>query len=418
LEINTQNSGNAKPELNEQIDDYILSLHNISDNSKEHYSALLKIFVRYITDRGILSFNDVKRTDIGQFLSSKRKPNTRNIYIFLIKSFYTIYLDNGKVVEHLHQKPEEETITPSELLTPDEVVCLANEAGKKRDVYKVITLTLFESCARINELLQLHIGDVVFASVVDKEGNRKLIATLHFKRAKGNIRKQPVCLTMFAGELKRWVESHPFKSNGQAYLFPSPVDSNFPIGDFAVFDALAIAGDNLGIKKRVNPHWFRHSGLSYFANELNYNETLLRWRAGWTSTQMAARYIHSGAELEAKAYLEKMGYVVPEKTQQKIMPKTCPHCQAPNSYTNSNCDSCAMPLELEDYKTEIEKRRNTEALFQNLNKINEKKLTDTQVAQLNHCTETIRRLLELGRQDLADQYLELLLTTWVKMFLL
>jgi integrase/recombinase XerD len=418
LEINTQNSGNAKPELNEQIDDYVLSLHNISDNSKEHYSALLKVFVRYLTDRGILNFKDVKRTDIGQFLSSKRKPNTRNIYIFLIKSFYAIYLGNGKLVEHLHQKPEEETITPSELLTPDEVVCLANEVGKKRDMYKVITLTLFESCARINELLQLHIGDVVFASVVDKEGNRKLMATLHFKRAKGNIKKNPIVLTMFAGELKRWVDSHSFKSNGQACLFPSPVDSNVPIGDFAIFDVLSVAGDKLGIKKRVNPHWFRHSGLSYFANELNYNEQLLRWRAGWASTQMAARYIHSGAELEAKAYLEKMGYVVPEKPQQKIIPKTCPHCQAPNPYTNSNCDSCAMPLALEDYKTEIEKRRNTEALFQNLNKINEKKLSDTQVAQLNNCTETIRRLLELGRQDLADQYIELLLTTWVKMFLL
>lgn len=55
MEINTQNSENAKSQLNEQIDDYILSLHNISDNSKEHYSALLKIFVRYITERGILT---------------------------------------------------------------------------------------------------------------------------------------------------------------------------------------------------------------------------------------------------------------------------------------------------------------------------------------------------------------------------
>jgi hypothetical protein len=63
LEINIQNSGNAKSELNEQIDDYVLSLHNISDNSKEHYSALLKVFVRYLTNRGILSFNDVKRTE-------------------------------------------------------------------------------------------------------------------------------------------------------------------------------------------------------------------------------------------------------------------------------------------------------------------------------------------------------------------
>jgi site-specific recombinase XerD len=354
LEIKTENSGNAKSQLNEQIDDYILSLHNISDKSKEQYSALLKIFVRDLIKKGITSFNDVKRTDIGQFLSSKRKPNTRNLYIFLIKSFYTIYLGNDKIVEHLHQKPEEETITPSDLLTPDEVVCLANEAGKKREMYKVVILTLFESCARINELLQLRIGDAIFGSVVDKEGNRKLIATLHFKRAKGNVKKQPVVLTIFAGELKRWVEvGHPFKSNMQACLFPSPVDSNVPIGDFAVSDVLAVAGETLGISKRVNHHWFRHSGLSYFANDLNYNEQLLMWRAGWNSTQMASRYVHSGAELEAKAYLEKMGYTVPEKTQQKIIPKTCPHCQAPNPYTNSHCDSCAMPLALEDIMDDI-----------------------------------------------------------------
>ncbi len=76
MKSNIKNSGNAISQLYEQIDDYILSLHSISDNSKKRYSALLKVFVRYLTDRGILSFNDVKRTDIGQFLSTKRKPNT------------------------------------------------------------------------------------------------------------------------------------------------------------------------------------------------------------------------------------------------------------------------------------------------------------------------------------------------------
>jgi hypothetical protein len=284
-------------------------------------------------------------------------------------------------------------------------------------MYKVLILTLFESCARINEVLQLHIGDVLFNSVVDKEGNRKLIATLHFKRAKGNVKKQPVMLTMFASELKNWVESHPSKTDPQACLFPSPQSTNLPIGDYAVFNALAVSGEKLGIKKRVNPHWFRHSGLSYFANDLNYNEQLLMWRAGWTSTQMAQRYIHSGAELEAKAYMEKMGFSMQEKPKQKITSKTCPHCQAPNPYTNSNCDSCAMPLALEDYKIEIEKRRNSEALFQNLDKIYNKKLSETQIAQLNHCSETVRQLIELGYPEYANQYIQLLLETWVKMFL-
>jgi len=101
----------------------------------------LKIFARYLIDKEITDFNAVKITDIGKFLSSKRKANTRNIYIFLIKSFYMTYLGNEKLVEHLDQKPEEETMTTSELLTPDEVVVLANEAGNMRDMYKVLILT-------------------------------------------------------------------------------------------------------------------------------------------------------------------------------------------------------------------------------------------------------------------------------------
>jgi hypothetical protein len=76
-----------------------------------------------------------------------------------------------------------------------------------------------------------------------------------------------------------------------------------------------------------------------------------------------------------------------------------------------------MPLSLEDYKTEIEKRRNTEALYQNINKIYTGKLTQTQKEQLGNCTNSIKRLTELGREDLAEQYIQMLLESWVKMFL-
>ena len=52
-----------------------------------------------------------------------------------------------------------------------------------------------------------------------------------------------------------------------------------------------------------------------------------------------------------------------------------------------------------------------------MSKIYDRKLTDRQVAQLNNCTDTTKRLIELGREDLAEEYIQLLLETWVKMFL-
>jgi hypothetical protein len=141
------------------------------------------------------------------------------------------------------------------------------------------------------------------------------------------------------------------------------------------------------------------------------------WRAGWTNTSMAKRYIHSGAELEGKAYMERMGYQVEDKENVRIVPKTCPHCNALNPYTNNNCDFCAMPLDLEEYKKEIEKKRKITELYDNLEGLSKGKLTEEQEAMLKSKTETITKLLELGRDDLAEQYIEKLLESWVRTFL-
>ena len=85
------------------------------------------------------------------------------------------------------------------------------------------------------------------------------------------------------------------------------------------------------------------------------------WRAGWKGTDMAHRYVHSGAELEKNAHLEKMGYVVEEKKTEKILPKTCPFCKATNPYTNTKCDLCDTPLDPKECQDEIdnEKRANS-----------------------------------------------------------
>ena len=425
--LKTENSGDLKSQLSivsekcermqETLEDYMLSLHGVSETSKESYMSIIRTLGRFLKNRGVERFEDVRSKDIDLFLSNY-KDSTKNVYIIRLKHFYGTYLKLPSLVEHLKAtKVDLEPITPAELLTPDEVVKLANNASQRRESYKIIVLVLFESCARISEVLALRVGDIVFSSVVDKEGHRKLIATLHFKRSKGNVDKQPIVLTMFASELKRWVDNHPFKEDSLAWLFPSPYNHNKPLGVDVVGYVLWNAKERLGIKKKTNPQWFRHSGLSYFANDHNYNEQLLMWRAGWKNTTMAKRYIHSGAELEGKAYLERQGFIVEEEKPITIQSKSCPHCSAQNPYSNASCDFCAMPLDLEEYKKEIEKRRNMESLYQNLQKIYSGKISEAQQAELSHHTEVIKDLTSLGRDDLATQYIEKLLETWVKVFL-
>jgi hypothetical protein len=143
------------------------------------------------------------------------------------------------------------------------------------------------------------------------------------------------------------------------------------------------------------------------------------WRAGWVNTEMARRYIHSGAELEKNAYLERMGYQVEGKTKEEnILPKTCPHCQTLNPFTNDVCDSCAMPLDLTLYKAEIEKRRNIEQLYDNIQQLSNNKLSPEQEKELEKRTDTLLGLLELGREDLAREYMQKLLEHWTKAFLI
>jgi len=403
-------------EMKERMTEYLLSLHGIKENSKHEYMSKIKKLGAFLTQRGIMRFEDSSKMDLDLYLSKYHSEYTLNLYIYVFKSFYK-FLDLPEVTSNLKfYNIELEQITPSEILTPEEVIATAKEAGKRREMYTVVILTLYESCARISELLGLKVGDVEFSSVRDKEKQRKLIATLYFKRSKGNVPKQPVTLIMFASELKRYINNH--SSDSQSWLFPSPYDSKNPLSNSSVGYNLWNAGTRLGIKKRLNPHWLRHSGLSYFANSKNYNEQLLMWRAGWKNTSMAKRYIHSGAELEAKAYAERMGYVIEgEKPERLIVPKTCPHCQGLNPATNKNCDFCGMPLDLEGYKAEIEKRRNVESLYQNLQKIYKGKLTEEQKAELSHHTEILKELVKIGRDDLAAQYIEKLLGSWVRVFL-
>ena len=425
--LKTENSGDLKSQLSvvsgkcermqETLEDYMLSLHGVNETSKESYKSIIRTLGRFLKNREVERYEDAKSKDIDLFLSNY-KDSTKNVYIIRLKHFFGTFLKQPALVEHLKlSKVDLEPITPAELLTPEEVVKLANNASQRRESYKVIILVLFESCARISEVLGLRIGDIVFSSVVDKEGHRKLIATLHFKRSKGGVNKQPIVLTMFASELKRWVDNHPFKEDSLAWLFPSPYNHNKPLGVDVVGYVLWNAKERLGIKKKTNPQWFRHSGLSYFANDHNYNEQLLMWRAGWKNTTMAKRYIHSGAELEGKAYLERMGYMISEEKHTLIKPKNCPHCNALNPYSNASCDFCAMPLDLEEYKKEIEKRRNMESLYANLQKIYQGKLTQEQNAEINNHAEVIEYLAEKGREDLVSQYIEKLLETWVKVFL-
>jgi site-specific recombinase XerD len=375
---------------------YEQTLHRASAKSKLVYLERLKRFGVFVGK----PYEEVSRQDIDRFLSSITSDNQYNNFVVTFKRFFS-WLGKGEIVKDLKMRNVDLTIPASELLTHEEVIELANKTGNP--MYKALILTLYESCARVSEVLALKIGDVTFSSVRDKENRPHVISTLNFPKAKGKISKPPVSISMFALELKQWIESHPYKENPQAYIFYSPKFSPLadkPLtGDMVNF-ILRQARRLTNIRKRVNPHWLRHSGLSFLSNELNYNEQLLMWRAGWKNTVMAKRYIHSGAEIQNGEYLKRLGLKVEEREKAEIIkPKPCPHCNQLNPYTNINCNFCGMPLDLEQYKKEMEARQRAYMT----------KLTEAQRLEIAKHVEFVKQLPE----GLAEDYLSKLLETWM-----
>jgi site-specific recombinase XerD len=375
---------------------YDQTLHRASAKSKLVYLERLKRFGVFVGK----PYKDVSREDIDRFLNSIISDNQYNNFITTFKRFFS-WLGKGKIVKSLKMRNVDLSIPASELLTHEEVIELANKTGSP--MYKASILTLYESCARVSEVLALKIGDVTFSSVRDKEDRNHIIATLNFPKAKGKISKPPVSISMFALELKQWIESHPYKENPQAYIFYSPKFSpqaDKPLtGDMVNF-ILKQARKLTNIKKRVNPHWLRHSGLSFLANNLNYSEILLQWRAGWKNPTMAKRYVHSGADIQNGEYLKRLGLKVEEKEKAEIIkPKPCPHCNQLNPYTNINCNYCGMPLDLEKYKAEMEARQKAYVT----------KLTESQKMEIAKHVEYVKQLPE----GLAEDYLSKLLETWM-----
>jgi integrase len=405
-------------EMQESIHEFEIGLHSVSESTKDSYMSRVIWFGSWLIQRGIREFNSVSKKDLDTFLSEYTSANTKNHYIQVFRRLYND--TKPEVVSHLKiLDVEVPMICPADILTPDEVVSLAIECGKRRDMMKALVLTLYDCGCRIGELLNCRLGDVKFSSVVDKEGKRVLISTLYFRRSKGGVDKEPVTCVSFAADLKKWVDNHPSKGKEEAWLFPSPKNPEEPVSQSTVADSLWYAGQRLGIKKRVNPHFLRHSSLSYLANSRGYSDVMLKIRAGWTTTAMAQRYIHTGAEIERRFYLEKMGLVEDEKEPEKqIVSKTCLHCQAINSALNDICDVCLFPLDPQAYKKEVERRRNVEQLNVNIEKLADRNLTPEQQSELKKRTDTCLALLELGRDDLAREYMQKLLEHWTKAFLL
>jgi integrase len=144
---------------------YLEQLHGRSSLTKYLYASRLRRLGVYLKK----DFRHATKTDLDQFLTGFKKETTFNHYAFVIRDFYRWL---GKKFDFKPFKIEVKPVSPAELLTVEDIIKLAR--SMPLETYRTATLVLYESSARVSEILGLRVGDVSFDSVKDTDGNRRL----------------------------------------------------------------------------------------------------------------------------------------------------------------------------------------------------------------------------------------------------
>src|SRR5207245_1618574 len=173
-----------------------------------------------------------------------------------------------------------------------------------------------------------------------------------------------------SGALAEWLNHLPTKDDPAAPLWTifEKVGSKERLEYGAVRRMLESAAKRCGIKKRVNPHSFRHARASNLANVLT--EAQMKEYLGWVGdSRMAAIYVHlSGRNVDNALFklngIRTEGDVNEEERPLKV--RHCERCREINSPTNRFCSKCGSPL---DVRTAIEVQNEQEKTDEIMNKL-------------------------------------------------
>ncbi|MFH0752133.1 MAG: tyrosine-type recombinase/integrase [archaeon] len=324
-----------------------LYLERLLASGQSLYSIRNKIFAccqltEWLNER---EYNEFKEeTCFNGYISHLKqrglKDNTIDHMKLLIKDFIGWHLKSNPpaYLGCIKLKNSKKELIEAELLKPSEIKDMMLRAGKQRD--KAIIITLYETAARISELLNIRLKDIEF-------GEQETIIRIMVSKTKK--RKVPVFdATPYLLDL---VNNHPYKDDPNAYAFMSYASNRYGkmLWPDSVGRILKLTAKRAGIKKPVYCHLLRHSRLSWLAKVEKLNERDLRILAGWSErSDMPNTYLHYNIE----GVLEKMRInrgildtkgLEQEHEKQVLQPKKCPRCQRTNPSDSSFCN-CGMPL--------------------------------------------------------------------------
>lgn len=227
-----------------------------------------------------------KQEDITRYIAYMRDQKYSQVYIENNKSLlkrYFIWIGKEKWVSDLKVKLPKVSFKASDVLTPDDIDKLISCAILPRD--KALIASLFESGARISELIAIKVSDLQETP----QGLKVLIPG-----TKTGEEYRPCLLINSAQYIRNHVLYPSLKPDDKVFNFTSKTAQRL------VKRAAKIAG----ITKPISPHKLRHAQATYMTRK-GYQESIIRAKLGWEKdSKMVARYTHIDGNDVINATLE------------------------------------------------------------------------------------------------------------------
>lgn len=279
--------------------------------------------------------DDIVRV-MGILETSDYKNWTKSSYKAVIKTFYRWLYDDDipKFIRKIKSNRNNGTKKSSDMLSPGDIKRLLQVCVNERD--QCLIAILWDTGARIGELIDLKIKDVVF-----KE-NMAYVSIYAPKTSEA--RTVPIIESV--PYITKWIEKHPNRKDNEYIFVNVGKKSGQVLSHGGVSRILEKIKEKTGITKPCNAHQFRHSRATFMANRLT--EAQMCKYFGWTmGSDMPATYVHlSGRDIN-DAILRMHGHEVKEERKETLKPVKCLRCDFVSPPHADQCHRCGLPFNIE-----------------------------------------------------------------------
>jgi site-specific recombinase XerD len=267
---------------------------------------------------------------------SDRTRLLKRFFIWIIENGYNSYLDAKKIMGIKPPAFKRDCIQAADILTEDEVLSFLNACYTSRD--KALFNVLFEGALRVGDIGNLRFQDLLITDNVCR---------LKTSGKTGVLRTIP--LFSSRAYLSQWINVYPGEVTPDKFVFVK--NNGQPLTHAGIATLTRKIAVRAGITKKVYPHLFRHTRISYWTRE-GLDEAkikLLAW--GSQNTQMMGVYSHLTVDDLEKSLAEMQGIEMPtsghadtQSHKRPLKPIQCSHCGSINPPGSMYCGVCYYPL--------------------------------------------------------------------------